>query len=178
MRTRILALCERADAAGANGLDFQHAALCPRRCWLHLHRASLNAWSETIRIGEAVHAASHTRNRSTQGLAGLRPDRVDWEARLVVEEKHSASHPEASCDQLAFYAAMLTRASGEDWAGRIYLSRSRKHPVAVVLDEGRVRRLEASMVLIETLRAARDVPPASRRSVCSGCSNEIFCWTE
>jgi hypothetical protein len=49
---------------GVHGLEFQHAALCARRCWLHLHRAHLNAWSEHIRRGEVRHAESHSRDRS------------------------------------------------------------------------------------------------------------------
>ena len=51
---RIRAFCDRAEELDVQGLDFQHAAICRRRCWLHLHRASMNEWSDLIRLGEVL----------------------------------------------------------------------------------------------------------------------------
>jgi CRISPR-associated exonuclease Cas4 len=88
---RVRALCERAERIDAHGLVFQHAALCARRSWLHLHRSSMNAWSDLVRLGAVRHADSHSRDLSTDGLMGLHPDRIDWKQRVVVEEKSSKS---------------------------------------------------------------------------------------
>lgn len=167
--------CERAEELGANGLDFQHAAICERRCWLHLRRASLNDWSALIRLGEARHAGSHVRDTSASGLDGLRPDRVDWEARAVIEQKNSSSHVEASLGQAFFYAALLSRASGEPWSVGLNIGpsrRSTKHD----LDVGRIASLDALLEVIARLKGAPKIPDAALILACSGCSNSPLCW--
>jgi CRISPR-associated exonuclease Cas4 len=171
---RILRFCEAAEGLGLNGLDFQHAAICPRRCWLHLRRASLNPWSEHIRLGEIRHLGAHTRDKTSTGLDGLAPDRLDWETFSVIEQKASKSHMEASLDQASFYAAMMTRATGDYWAVRLNLYGSRRN-VDFKLDANRIARLEASISLIESLRKQDSVPAASKIAACSGCSNGLLC---
>ncbi|WP_185961188.1 Dna2/Cas4 domain-containing protein [Telmatospirillum sp. J64-1] len=155
-------------------MHIQHAAICARRCWLHLHRASMNEWSENIRLGFQRHADSHGRDRSTAGLLGLHPDRLDWEAGIVIEEKTSASYLEASMDQAAFYAALMSRATGRIWSARLYVMGSKRYH-EVSLDPGRVERLERALDLIETLKRATAVPAARPISACRGCSNNEFC---
>jgi CRISPR-associated exonuclease Cas4 len=172
---RIRAFCDRAEELEVQGLDFQHVAICRRRCWLHLHRASMNEWSDLIRLGEVLHADSHSRDRSIAGSTGLTPDRLDWEHRIVVEEKSSKSHGEASHDQLSFYAALMTRVSGRLWSGRLYvLGAGRYRDVA--LDDARLTRLEASLDLIASLKNDPTVPSVTRLPACDGCSNSEFCW--
>jgi CRISPR-associated exonuclease Cas4 len=171
---RIRAFCDRAEDLEVQGLDFQHAAICRRRCWLHLHRASMNEWSDLIRLGEVLHVHSHSRDRSIAGLTGLKPDRLDWERRIVVEEKSSKSHSEAAHDQLSFYAALMTRVSGRLWSGRLYVLGARRY-WDVALDDARLTRLEASLDLIASLKKDPKVPPASRLQACNGCSNSEFC---
>lgn len=171
---RVRAFCERAGRIDAQGLLFQHAALCARRCWLHLHRASMNEWSEHIRLGAVRHADSHTRDRSTDGLMGLRPDRIDWKGYVVIEEKSSKSHAAATEDQLSFYVAMLTAATGKPWTGRLYLLGAKRYR-EVVLDAMRMRRLEEALELLERLKSDALPPKAEKLTVCDGCSNAEFC---
>lgn len=173
-RERVRAFCERAERFDAQGLHFQHAVLCARRCWLHLHRASMNEWSDLIRLGAVRHADSHGRDRSTDGLMGLHPDRVDWEHRIIVEEKSSKSYPEAAEDQLAFYVALLTAATGLSWSGRLYLLGAKRYR-EVSLDARRMLRLETSLALIERLKMEAKVPAAKHLPVCAGCSNAELC---
>jgi CRISPR-associated exonuclease Cas4 len=174
---RLRSFCDRAEAIGVNGLEFQHAALCQRRCWLHMRRAHMNEWSEHVRRGEARHADSHVRDHSVTGLMGLRPDRLDWAAAVVTEEKSSASHLDAAMDQVAFYAAALSVATGTLWHGRIFLSKERRHR-QVALDEARLQRIEQSLDVMEVLHRQSAVPEAVRIQVCNGCSNADFCWAE
>jgi CRISPR-associated exonuclease Cas4 len=171
---RVRAFCERAERIDAQGLVFQHAVICARRCWLHLHRASMNEWSDLIRLGAVRHADSHGRDRSTDGLMGLRPDRIDWKQRVVIEEKSSKSHVEAAKDQLAFYVALLTAATGLLWSGRLYLLGAKRHHEAA-LDSQQMDRLETSLVLLERLKTERRPPKARLLPVCKGCSNSEFC---
>jgi CRISPR-associated exonuclease Cas4 len=171
---RVRSFCDRAARLDAQGLLFQHAALCARRCWLHFNRASMNEWSEHIRLGAVRHADSHARDRSTDGLMGLRPDRIDWERRVVVEEKSSKSHAAATEDQLSFYVAMLTGATGQPWTGRLYLLGAKRYR-EVVLDAGRLRRLEGALELLEQLKKQKRPPKTEEVAVCIGCSNAEFC---
>lgn len=171
---RVRAFCERAERVDAQGLVFQHAVLCARRCWLHLHRASMNEWSDLIRLGAVRHADSHNRDRSTDGLMGLRPDRVDWEQHVVVEEKSSKSHLDASEDQLAFYLALLTAATGHHWTGRLYLLGAKRYR-EIALDAARMERLERSLALLERLKVEQHPPEAGVLPICGGCSNAELC---
>ena len=171
---RVRSFCERAELIDAQGLDFQHAILCARRCWLHLHRASMNEWSELIRLGAVRHAYSHRRDRSTSGLMGLHPDRIDWNERTVIEEKSTKSHVEAAEDQLAFYAALLTAASGQPWTGRLYTSGAKRYR-EVTLNSLRMERLEASLTLLKKLKSEPHPPGVESLAICSGCSNAELC---
>jgi CRISPR/Cas system-associated exonuclease Cas4 (RecB family) len=107
-------------------------------------------------------------------LTGLKPDRLDWERRIVVEEKSSKSHSEATHDQLSFYAALMTRVSGRLWSGRLYVLGARRY-WDVALDDARLTRLEKSLDLIASLKNDPKVPTGSRLQACDGCSNSEFC---
>lgn len=171
---RVRAFCERAERIDAQGLLFQHAVLCALRCWLHLRRANMNEWSDLIRLGAVRHTDSHSRDRSTDGLMGLHPDRIDWERRFVIEEKSSKSHLEASEDQLAFYVALLTGATGQLWKGRLYLLGAKRYR-EIVLDPPRMDRLERSLAFLERLKVEQRPPKAGLLTICDGCSNGELC---
>ena len=174
--TRILGFCETAEAANVNGLDFQHAAICDRRCWLHIG-ASLNVWSDNVRLGEIRHAGAHARDKSAAILDGLRPDRLDWTEHLVIEQKSSKSHIEAAIDQAAFYAAMMTRATGSTWSVRLNINPSRRN-VDFPVNGERLDRLEASLDKIKEMRRRDLIPDATRIGACTGYSNRFFCWLD
>jgi len=81
---------------------------------------------------------------------------------------------EAARDQVSFYAALMTRATGRLWSGRLYILGARRYQ-DVALDAARISRLEASLDLIKRLKNETKVPPARRLSACDGCSNSEFC---
>ncbi len=174
MLVAVQAFCDRCDLLNVNGLDFQHAAICARRCWLHLHRASMNEWSEHIRLGSIRHGDSHQRDQSTTGLLGLSPDRLDWDRHVVIEEKPSASHLFAAEDQALFYAAMLSVATGSLWGISIYVSSKRRY-FEYALDQPRLDRLNKSLDLIGFLKLTNSVPAGPVIAACAGCSNAEFC---
>ena len=168
--------CERAEQIGVNGLDFQHVSICERRCWLHLRRASLNNWSALVRLGETRHLGSHARDTSASGLDGLRPDRVDWASRVVIEQKNSRSHVEAALAQAFFYAALLSRASGENWRVRLNVGPSRRN----TMHELNAERLDLLMLLLDSIWRLKErptIPDATLLPACAGCSNSPLCWS-
>ncbi len=172
---RVQAFCRRADASDVNGLDFQHIAICERRCWLHARRSDMNEWNEGIRAGLARHESSHVRDRSTSGLFGLSPDRLDWTGRIVHEEKSSFSHSEASLLQALFYAFLMTAATRQPWSVR--LSRiGGKKTITRHLNEEVVADMEYHLEHILAIRSLNTVPEASRIGICDGCSNCELCW--
>src|SRR3546814_6117715 len=103
-----------------------------------------------MRGGQVLHDDLHRRDSSADGLVGLAPDRIDWDSSTVMENKSSASAFEASADQTAFYAILLSAATGRVWSGSVYVAKSRRHK-AVDLNEDRLTRMEAAIEAISVL---------------------------
>ncbi len=163
------------EEGGLNGLDFQHASLCTRRAWLHMHRVDYSHLDERMAYGTALHEISRPRDKSTRGLFGLAPDRIDWKNRLVVEAKGRGGAEEAVGRQTAFYALLLWVATGRRWkAGNEILETRRKREVPV--NDGTVEdMIEVAEELIE-IRKERIAPPARRKGLCKKCSYRRLCW--
>jgi CRISPR-associated exonuclease Cas4 len=123
-----------------HGLHFQHIALCPRRSWMYLHDINFAQWHERVAVGAVRHLTSYRRDHSTEGLFGLAPDRIDWEARIVYENKGTGGAVEAAADQTAFYALMLSIASGETWRAMTHILSNRRRR-EVPLDPPQLERL-------------------------------------
>ena len=119
---------ERIDRLGLHGLHFQHINLCERRAWMYLHRINFAQWNRRVATGSAHQATHYKRDRSTVGLFGLAPDRLDWDQAIVFENKGSGGASVAVDRQVGFYAAMLSIASGRTWSGRVHPD---KHVVTV-----------------------------------------------
>lgn len=165
---------ERVDRLNLHGLHFQHVRLCERRAWMYLHGVNFAQWHERVAVGTAKHLTSYVRDRSTQGLFGLAPDRIDWERRIVYENKGTGGAVEASSDQTAFYALMLSIASGEEWTAITHiLSTRRERPVP--LDAERLQGLWEGSERLEMLAAQTRPPPAPRIALCATCSLAMFC---
>lgn len=172
--TRSAAFSERVERLELHGLHFQHVALCERRAWMHLHGISFAQWHARVQTGTALHATSYARDRSTAGLLGLAPDRLDWNMREVFEHKGRGGAVEAVSDQTAFYATMLSIATGEIWSAVTVVIGSRRHR-RVPLTPERLERLWWASERLEALAAERAVPAAQRIPLCANCSLAIFC---
>ena len=168
------AFFERVNRLNLHGLHFQHVVLCQRRAWMHLHRISFAHWDRRVALGTAKHATSHARDHSTEVLFGLAPDRVDWKERVVYEHKGRAGAKEAVSLQTAFYAAMLSIASGKQWDGAIHVLSTRKTR-KVPLDEKLLAQLWSASQALETLAKMKKVPPAEEIPLCAACSLVAFC---
>lgn len=166
-----LAKVERLDL---HGLHFQHVALCTRRAWMYLHQINFAQWHERVAVGTVKHLNSYRRDHSTRGLFGLAPDRIDWQSRIVYENKGSGGAKDAADDQVAFYALMLSIASGHTWSAVAHiLSSNRRRDVP--LDARRLQRLWQSAERLEALAASDQAPAASRIPLCDTCSLAMFC---
>jgi CRISPR-associated exonuclease Cas4 len=165
---------ERIDRLNLHGLHFQHVRLCERRTWMYLHGVNFAQWNERVAVGTAKHLTSYARDRSTVGLFGLAPDRIDWERRIVYENKGTGGAVEASSDQTAFYALMLSIATSEEWLAVTHILSTRKRR-EVRLDERRLQSLWESSERLETLAAQTTVPVARKIPLCATCSLAAFC---
>ena len=172
--THSTAFSERVERLDLHGLHFQHVALCRRRAWMALHGVHFAQWNARVTRGLALHQTTHQRDRSVAGLQGIYPDRIDWEERVVYEHKGGSGARHAVDDQAAFYALMLSIASGERWEARVRIvpgPRMRR----VLLDASRLDRLWAASETLEDLARLPD-PPATRRLwLCPSCSLNLFC---
>lgn len=172
--TRSTAFFERVDRLELHGLHFQHLNLCERRAWMYLHRINFAQWNPRVATGLARQASHYQRDHSTVGLFGLAPDRLDWEARIVFEHKGSAGAPVAVGRQVAFYAVMLSIATGWTWSGRISILANRRWR-DVRLDTDMLESLWGDSERLEVLIEQEKVPMAARIGLCDACSLATFC---
>lgn len=171
---RAASFSERVDRLNLHGLHFQHVKLCERRAWMYLHGVNFAQWHERVAVGTAKHLTSYARDRSTTGLFGLAPDRIDWEQRVVYENKGTGGAVEASGDQTAFYAVMLSIATGEEWRAVTHVLSTRRNR-EVRLDAERLRSLWESSERLEALAALAEVPKVPKIPLCATCSLAAFC---
>lgn len=171
---RSTAFYERADRLNLHGLHFQHVNLCQRRAWMYLHRINFAQWNPRVALGTAQQQTRHKRDHSTRGLFGLSPDRLDWDNAVVFENKGSGGAPQAVDRQVAFYAVLLSIATGRTWTGRVsVLTNRRWRPVS--LDEAMLDGLWQDSERLEQLAVAAAVPRARPIPLCKSCSLQGFC---
>lgn len=171
---RAAAFGERVERLNLHGLHFQHVGLCERRAWMYLHGVNFAHWNARVQIGTARHSTSHLRDHSVAGLFGLAPDRVDWAARIVYESKGTAGAVEAVSDQTAFYAVMLSIASGETWRAAITILSNRRQR-EVPLTPEQLERLWQASEKLQTLAVQTKAPKVKRIGLCESCSLAAFC---
>ena len=165
---------ERVDRLELHGLHFQHVNLCQRRAWMYLHRINFAQWNSRVATGSAHQATHYKRDRSTVGLFGLAPDRLDWDQGIVFENKGSGGASVAVDRQVGFYAVMLSIASGRIWCGRVQVLTSRRWR-EVVLDAKMLDGLWRDSLELERLGNSAEVPQVPRIGLCNSCSLALFC---
>jgi CRISPR-associated exonuclease Cas4 len=168
---RFAALVEEHDL---HGLAFQHLALCRRRAWFHRHRIDYAHLDRRMALGTAAHELSRPRDHSVEGLMGLAPDRIDWAGRRVHEAKGGGGAKEAVSLQTAFYALMLSAATGTAWdATTDILPERRRRPVPI--DDALLDRMLESAEELASLTGEPDPPAAVRKPICESCSYRFLC---
>ncbi len=165
---------QRIETLNLHGLHFQHISLCERRAWMYLHKINFAQWYSRVATGAAKHSTSYQRDHSVRGLIGLSPDRIDWQQCIVYENKGSGGAIEASSNQTAFYALMLSIATGKKWKAFIHVLTTRKKR-EVKMDQQRLQALWEASLHIETLSQQEHVPMAQQISLCKTCSLAGFC---
>lgn len=171
---RSAAFSERVDRLELHGLHFQHVNLCRRCAWMYLHRVNFAQWHSRVASGAAHQATHYKRDRSTVGLFGLAPDRVDWEQGIVFENKGSGGAKGAVDRQVGFYALMLSIATGRRWTGRVQVLTNRRWR-EVVLDAVLLDDLWHDSLRLERLFTEDKIPVVPRIGLCSSCSLAAFC---
>jgi CRISPR-associated exonuclease Cas4 len=174
LREALSDLLQEAESLGVHGLSFQHIQLCATRAWLHYHRLDCGHLNRHMQLGSLLHEQD-TRNMLSQSLYGLSPDRVDWAKREVSEVKKSRSHEAALTNQLLFYMAALTAATGQVWRGVLRYTASRRTKT-VLLDPPAVLQLQQSLAHLREVLALPQPPAKSEKPVCRGCSYRLLCW--
>ena len=157
-----------------HGLHFQHIELCERRAWMYLHKVNFAQWYSRVATGTAKHSSSYQRDHSVRGLFGLSPDRIDWDHCIVYENKGSGGAVEASSNQTAFYAVMLSIATGSKWQAFIHVLTTRKKR-EVKIDADRLQKLWDASLRLEQLMEQDEVPFAQKIPLCAKCSLAGFC---
>jgi CRISPR-associated exonuclease Cas4 len=144
---------------------------------MYLHGINFAQWYGRVEKGTAKHRASYSRDRSVDGLMGLAPDRIDWEQRIVYENKGTGGAEKASDNQTAFYAVMFSIASGKKWRAFTHVLSTRRRR-EVVLDEVRLESLWKASEKLVALYRRNEVPRVNRIRLCKTCSFAGFCGFE
>jgi CRISPR-associated exonuclease Cas4 len=144
---------------------------------MYLHRINFAQWYQRVEIGTVRHETSYARDHSVQGLFGIAPDRIDWEKHIVYENKGTGGAVDAADNQTAFYAVMLSIATGVRWLAVTHVLSTRRHR-EVDLDDGRLEKLWEASEHLERLAAMENVPSAPRIPLCATCSVARFCGYE
>jgi CRISPR-associated exonuclease Cas4 len=141
---------------------------------MYLHRVNFAQWNSRVATGAAHQATHYKRDRSTVGLFGLAPDRVDWKQAIVFENKGTGGASGAVDRQVGFYALMLSIATDRVWSGRVQVLTNRRWR-EVLLDDALLDGLWADSLKLERLFADERVPYAERIGLCASCSLAAFC---
>jgi len=171
---RLAPLLRETERRGVQGLSFQHVELCPTRAWLHYHRLDCGHLNRHMQLGLLLHERGDGAPLG-QGLHGLAPDRVDWRRREISEIKKSHSHESALVNQLLFYLAAMSVATGHVWRGVLRYTASRRTR-AVALDAEAIAQLQRSWQRLEGLLSLPRPPAPVDKPVCRGCSYRLLCW--
>ena len=174
---RSAAFFERVDRLELHGLHFQHVNLCERRAWMYLHRVNFAQWNSHVATGAAHQATHYQRDRSTVGLFGLAPDRVDWDQAIVFENKGTGGASGAVDRQVGFYALMLSIATGRAWTGRVQVLTNRRWRQVELGDE-LLSGLWDDSLRLERLFESDRIPGAPRIALCASCSLAAFCGND
>ncbi len=172
--TQATLFSERVERLNLHGLHFQHVVLCKRRAWMYLHRINFAQWYSRVALGTARHLTSYQRDRSAIGLFGLAPDRIDWQHYIVHENKGSGGAVQAANLQSAFYALMLSIATGKNWTAMVHILSTRSQRT-LELDHAMLASLLKASEELEQLARSKTVPTASRKKLCGACSLALFC---
>lgn len=173
-RDQLEPLLRETEQWGVQGLSFQHIALCPTRTWLHYHRLDCGHLNRHMQLGLLLHERV-AGNPLGQGLHGLAPDRIDWQRHEISEIKNSRSHEGALVNQLLFYLAAMSLATGDIWRGMLRYTTSRRTR-AVALDTDTIEQLQQSWQHLQAILTLSRPPAPVRKSVCQGCSYRLLCW--
>lgn len=165
---------DRVDRLGLHGLHFQHVTLCERRAWMYFNNINFAQWYDRVQLGTAKHNTSYSRDKSVNGLMGLSPDRIDWKEHIIYENKGTAGAAEASDNQTAFYAVMLSITTGKEWRAFISILSNRRNR-EVKIDSDRLERLVWASERLENLSKINTVPIVPAIPLCSKCSLANFC---
>lgn len=141
---------------------------------MYLHRINFAQWNSRVATGAARQATHYQRDRSTIGLFGLAPDRLDWKERIVFENKGTGGAPGAVGRQVAFYAAILSIATSQTWSGRVTILTNRRWR-EIRLDAAMLDDLWRDSERLEALTRTDRVPAATRIDLCATCSLASFC---
>ena len=127
-----------------------------------------------MKLGAVAHDLAKPRDSSVEGLMGLAPDRIDWAERCVIEAKHKAGAKDAVGMQTAFYALLLSVATGNSWrAENDILSQKRRRQVKI--DDETVDRMLALAQQAAALLQQDAAPDAERKPICDSCSYRFLC---
>lgn len=163
------------DDVPIRAIEVNYCVICPRKCWLFLHRLEQEAKSDLVTLGRLLHQTAFRRHRqrdvNVEGFA-----RIDFTAEGIVHEvKHGSGQHRAHVLQVAYYLRLL-RQRGIETRGVIHYPRQRRREV-VELTPDLEAELNATLEAVNRIRSMPTPPSVpGRMTICRSCAYDEFCW--
>lgn len=159
------------------GTHIQYYLVCPRKCWLSLHRLEQEAEDDLVLLGRLTHESSFSRQQMREvDIDGFL--RVDFTQDGIVHEvKHGQEMAQAHRMQLAYYLYQL-RLRGVETHGVLHFPNQRRKEQVELTPEVEAE-LQGVIRQVETLRQ-QPLPPQVEKPmrICRSCAYEEFCWSD
>jgi CRISPR-associated exonuclease Cas4 len=159
------------------GTHIHYFLVCPRKCWLSLHRLEQETGSDLVELGRLTHERAFARQQMREvDVEGFL--RIDFTGEGIVHEiKHGQSEEHAHRMQLAYYLYQL-RLRGVHTHGVLHYPNQRRKE-RVELTPELEAELQQVLQQVETLRQQPLPPPVHRpMRLCRSCAYEEFCWSD
>jgi CRISPR-associated exonuclease Cas4 len=163
------------DEEDVGGVHIKYLYHCRRQLWLYLRGIRPERLSGIVRLGEAIHDTSYSRNGSVD-LGAAQLDFID--GQHWVHEVKSSSRPTSADQAQGRHYCYQLRLIGVDAQGAIlhYPKTRRTHRYPYTPQAAEQARADIAEVL--GVAASQVSPGRLVRTACRGCAFTDYCWME
>lgn len=160
-----------------NGTLINYYFHCKRQCYLHGNRINLEANSEDVKIGKAIHEVKEEEASNTEiSIENIKIDKITKE--YLVEIKKSDSDHEAVKWQILFYLKVL-KSRGLNRKGKIEFVEKKKNKNKIFyeeLDDEKEKKLGEIESEIKALLESKYPPKVDFDNKCKKCAYYEYCY--
>lgn len=159
-----------------HGVHFQHINICDTRFLLHYYRIDNGQKNDLLKRGKIIHDNIYNRENEPL-LLGLKPDRVNWEKKQIIEYKNSNSCFNATISQVMFYVFIMNYITNDNlWSAKIYTMQNKKTSEIIEQTNDTEQKLFYNLEKMKQLISQNNFAKPKKIPICKGCSFSKICW--